>query len=224
MTQILGSRPLLERWLALVVRYWAFNMTLIHDTGGDWPGFGYSEEEKSQLKTIAAKTNVIEFGVWVALCAVLFILIVAISGIAALACLSYATDGAHNVSMAPAALYSLTLALVLVLGFTLGFPGAMLPAAALTGRWFRVADADLPDHPSTAHYYHKLWFQIARLAVLCVAVMVPCWIFIPSDSKIFLVGRLVLPLLSPAVGALTTAYYFSARLRRQAGQVAAPGA
>jgi hypothetical protein len=27
----------LERWLALLVRYWAYNMSLIHSRGGNWP-------------------------------------------------------------------------------------------------------------------------------------------------------------------------------------------
>jgi hypothetical protein len=32
-----------------------------------------------------------------------------------------------------------------------------------------------------------------------------------------LISRLIVPLLSPAVSALTAAYYFTARLRRSAG-------
>jgi hypothetical protein len=45
----------LERTLALVVRYWACNMTLVHDQGTNSPGFGYTEGEKESLRAIAGK-------------------------------------------------------------------------------------------------------------------------------------------------------------------------
>jgi hypothetical protein len=32
MTTSLSARSTLQRWLALVVRYWAVNMTMIHDS------------------------------------------------------------------------------------------------------------------------------------------------------------------------------------------------
>jgi hypothetical protein len=90
----------------------------------------------------------------------------------------------------------------------------MLPAAALVGRWFGVADSVLPDRTTTSHYFHKLWFQIARIAMLGALALIPLWIFVPADSKLWVIGKLVLPLLSPAVAALTAAYYFTARLRQ----------
>jgi hypothetical protein len=68
----------------------------------------------------------------------------------------------------------------------------------------------------TAHFFHKLWFQITRMALLLVCALLPLWIFVPGDSKMFVIAKLVLPLLSPAVAALTAGYYFTARLRRSA--------
>jgi hypothetical protein len=93
----------------------------------------------------------------------------------------------------------------------------MLPAAALVGRWFNVPDAALPERALTSHYFHKLWFQITRVAVIALLVLIPLWLFVPADSKFFAISRLVLPLLSPAVAALTSAYYLSARLHGGAG-------
>jgi hypothetical protein len=93
----------------------------------------------------------------------------------------------------------------------------MLPAAALVGRWFTVADSALPDRTLTSHYFYKLWFQMTRLALVSLVILIPLWIYVPADSKFFAVSRLILPLLSPAVSALTAAYYFTARLRRKAG-------
>ena len=47
-----GSRSTLERWIALLVRYWAYNMTLAFNQGSYYPGFGYSEDEKDTLKLV----------------------------------------------------------------------------------------------------------------------------------------------------------------------------
>lgn len=205
----------LERWPALLVRYWAFNMSLIDSRGG-WLGFRYGADEQATLESIAAKVPALEYYVWVALTAVFYIVIIAVVVTAGMNCLIYVIGGEQNMSKTPAPLFFAQLALDLGVGFSIGFPAAMLPAAALVGRWFAVSDAALPDRATTAHYFHKLWFQITRMALVCLLVLIPLWLFVPADSKFFLVSRLVLPLLSPAVAALTAAYYFTARLRRGA--------
>jgi len=64
------------------------------------------------------------------------------------------------------------------------------------------------------HYFHKLWFQITRIAIVMVAALIPLWLFVPADSKFLVVFRLVAPLLSPAVGVLTMGYYGTAKVRR----------
>jgi hypothetical protein len=198
----------LERWLALLVRYWAFNMTLIHDQGTNWPGFGYTPEEKTQLQSIARPVPGIEYFVWLALTVIFFMLILSAVVIAGMNSLP---------AQAAAPLFFLQLGLDLIISLSVGFPAAMVPAAALAGRWFKVSDAALPERAATAHYFHKLWFQITRIALIGVLVLIPLWIFAPGDSKVWAVGQWVLPLLSPAVAALTAAYYFSGRLRRSAG-------
>jgi hypothetical protein len=200
-----GLRSGLERWLALLVRYWAFNMNLIHDQGSDWPGFGYTPDEKTQLQSIGRPVPGIEYSVWIALAVVLFLLILTVAVILGMNALP---------PQASAPLFFLELGLDMIIGLSVGFPAAMLPAAALTGRWFKVSDAALPDRAMTAHFFHKLWFQITRVALVAVAVVMALWIFVPGDSKVWTIGQLVLPFLSPAVAALTTAYYFSARLKR----------
>jgi hypothetical protein len=50
-----------------------------------------------------------------------------------------------------------------------------------------------------------------------ICVVLPLWLFVPNDSKFWVMGRLVAPLLSPVILVLTTAYYFSARLQRSRG-------
>jgi hypothetical protein len=214
MTQAVGSSAKLERWLALVVRYWAFNMTLIHDRGSNWPGFGYSDEEKAKLGSIAAKVPGVEYSVWLALVVVFTLAIITAITSGGMDIMAAAIGGENNMGSLPAIVFYLQLVLDLVVSFSIGFPAAMLPAAALVGRLFGVADADLPDRSTTAFYFHKLWFQITRIALVLSIGSLGLWLFVPADSKFWVISRLIAPLLSPAVAALSAAYYFSARLRR----------
>jgi len=206
----------LERWLALLVRYWAFNMSLVHSRGTNWPGFGYSEDEKATLDSLATKVPALEYGVWIALFVVFYIAILSVIVAVGMNCLIHVIGGEQNMANTPAPLFFSQLGLDLGVSFSVGFPAAMLPAAALVGHWFAVPDAALPDRATTAHYFHKLWFQITRMALVILLVVIPLWIYVPVDSKFFALSRLILPLLSPAVGALTAAYYFTARLRHRA--------
>jgi hypothetical protein len=214
MTQAVGSSAKLERWLALVVRYWAFNMTLIHDRGSNWPGFGYSDEEKAKLGSIAAKVPGVEYSVWLALVVVFTLAIITAITLGGMDIMAAAIGGENNMGSLPAIVFYLQLVLDLVVSFSIGFPAAMLPAAALVGRLFGVADADLPDRSTTAFYFHKLWFQITRIALVLSIGSLGLWLFVPADSKFWFISQLIAPLLSPAVAALSAAYYFSARLRR----------
>ena len=218
MNPLPNSRRALERWLALVVRYWAANMTLIHSRGSNWLGFGYTADEKAEMQSIAGKFSGTEYFVWVAVVALIAVAIFAAIVIAGMSCLTYAIGGDQNMPNTPDALFYLALALMMVVSLTVGLPAAMLPSAALVGRWFRVADSDLPDPATPAHYFHKLWFQIARMTIIMICVVLPLWLFVPNDSKFWVMGRLVAPLLSPVVLVLTTAYYFSARLQRSRGE------
>jgi len=205
------SPPVLERWLALLVRYWAFNMTLVHNRGVQWPGFGYTDAETTEMKSISEGYPQIEFYAWLALVVVFTLIIFAGVAIAGMNLLTYAIGGDKNMANTPAPLFYLAFALQLLVSLSLGFPLAMLPAAALVGRFFAVKNDDLPNGATTAHYFHKLWFQIARIAAVVVAVCVPLWLFVPGDSKFYTVMRLVIPMLSPAVGVLTSAYFLIPR-------------
>ena len=214
MNQLLDSRTGLDRWLALLVRYWAFNMTLVPGRGNHWSGFGYSDDEKVALRAIAGKVPIIEYHVWLGLLVVLVLVI--LTGIVFIGVnyLMYTIGGEQNMTKMPAPVFFLQLALDVVVSLSIGFPAAMLPAAALVGRLFAVEEADLPDRASTAYYFHKLWFQITRAAAVMLCVLVPIWIFIFGGFKFWMIARLIVPLASPAVAALTAAYYLSARLKR----------
>jgi hypothetical protein len=211
-----APRPFLQRWLALLVRYWAFNMTLGYRRGMRWPGFGYSEAEQAQLSSIAAGCAATEYYAWVGGCVVFFLIIAALIVMFGMQGLVLAIGGEQHMADTPAVLFFFAMALQLVVCFMLGFPAAMLAAAALTGRWFNVAEAALPDRPVVAHLFHRLWLQISRVALLGIVAVLLLWLFVPADSKAAAVAGLVMPLLSPAVAVLTAVYYFSARLVRSA--------
>jgi cytosine/uracil/thiamine/allantoin permease len=90
----------------------------------------------------------------------------------------------------------------------------MLLASALVGRWYGVANSDLPDRATTARFFHKLWFQLTRMAIVMMAILVPAWILIPDNSKFWVTLQLVIPCLGPAVLAISGAYYLSRRLKK----------
>jgi hypothetical protein len=207
-----SSRPTPDRWLALVVRYWAFNMDVIHSRGAYWPGFGYTDLEKAELRSIAQEIPFLEYGVWVAVFVALFLAMLVAIVLVGTNRLSYAAGG--EMSRVPASLFFLSFAVEALASLSMGFPLAMLASAALTGRMFRVVDSDLPDAAATAHYFHKLWFQITRMAIIVVIAVIPLAMYVPWDSKYLVIVRMVIPFLSAAVASLTTAYYFSARLQR----------
>ncbi len=212
MTSVSNSRSTLERWLALVVRYWSFNMTLIHNRGSNWPGFGYSEREKAELAAMAGEVPRTEFYVWMFVFVVFFLAILIAVVLAGFSCLTYAIGGEQNMAKTPEALFFMMMALNLLVALSIGFPAAMLPSAAVAGRLFHVADSSLPDRLTTAHYFRKLWFQITRMASMMLLVLIPLWLFAPSDSRFWILTKLVLPFVSVAVSALTSAYYLSARV------------
>jgi hypothetical protein len=212
MSQPSVSRSVHERFLALVVRYWACNMTMVHDQGQNWPGFGYSEDEKGTLRAIARKVRSSEFFVWLTLVVVFFI--VAIAGIMAITYYLSITLGASLKASTPESVFYVVLCCELVVCLSVGFPLAMLVASWLVGRWFSTTDADLPDRATTVHFFAKLVFQITRIAVILSLVGLALWLLVPGDSKFWSLSKWVVPLLSPAIMALTLAYYFSSRLRR----------
>jgi hypothetical protein len=215
MSQSIASRSALERLLALVVRYWACNMTVVHDKGQNWPGFGYTEEEKGALRAIARKVGSLEFFAWIALVAVVFI--VMIGGIvAASAYLSLALGGNPNPGAESEVIFYVQICCGMVASMAIGFPLAMLAASWLIGRLFVVTDADLPDRATTAHFFDKLVFQITRIAIIVSLGALVTWLLVPADSKFWAFSKLVVPLLSPAVLALIAAYYATAWLRRRA--------
>lgn len=201
------ERAGLARALGLLVRYWACNMTQIHDRGSNWPGFGYSADEKQTLRAIAAPVTFIEFGAWLLMTVVLALVILGLGVVVGMNLLEVAIGGAQNMTKTPAALLWLVLALQMLLGLCIGLPAAMLPAALFTGKGFNVASAALPDAATTAHFYRRLWFQLARIAALtAIAVLALLWL-VPDGWRWAPATHLVLPYAGTSLCLITLAYY-----------------
>ena len=205
-----GSRSTLERWIALLVRYWAYNMTLAFKSGGYYPGFGYSDDEKAEMASLSQRCSFGQFFVWavfVALVAVPVIVVTSAPGMYYVIVKTGAT--------LPASIFFLSMGVTIVGCFTIGLPVAMLLSSALVGRLYGIANSDLPDRATTARFFHKLWFQLTRMAIVMMAILVPAWIFVPGDSKLWVTLRVVMPFLGPAAAVIASAYYLSLRLKKQ---------
>jgi hypothetical protein len=150
---------------------------------------------------------------WTVITAVLFIVIVGAAMAGQMALLTYAIGG-HK-ERDTAALFFLSFGVAALGCFSIGMPAAMLFSAALVGRWWKVADADLPDRAATARITHKLWFQITRIAIVMLVAVVAGALFIPRDSRFFVIIQVVLPLLSVVVSVVSIVYYLSVRVLRK---------
>jgi hypothetical protein len=90
----------------------------------------------------------------------------------------------------------------------------MLLGSALVGRLYKIPDSELPNRATTARYFHKLWFQLTRMAIVMMAILVPAWILVPGDSKVWVTLQLVIPYLGPVALAITGAYQLSNWLKK----------
>jgi hypothetical protein len=205
-----GSRSTLERWIALLVRYWAYNMTMASQWGSYWPGFGYSDDEKAEMASISQKCSLGQFLVWLLVVAFVATPVIAVTCMPGMYFVIYKGDPATL----PESVFFLSLGVAIVGCFTIGIPVSMLLSSALVGRMYKVANSDLPDRATTARFFHKLWFQLTRMAIVMMVILVPAWILVPGDSKIWVTLQLVMPFLGPVVLVIIGAYYLSNRLRR----------
>ena len=206
-----GSRSTLERWIALLVRYWAYNMTLAFKSGGYYPGFGYSDDEKAEMAALSQKCSFGQFVAWAFAVALVVIPVIAVTSVPGM----YYVIVKAGATL-PASIFFLSMGVTIVGCFTIALPVAMLLSSALVGRLYGIADSDLPDRATTARFFHKLWFQLTRMAMVMMAILVPVWTFVPGDSKIWVTLRVVMPFLGPAVAVITSAYYLSLHLIKQA--------
>jgi len=184
-------------------------MTLAFNQGSYYPGFGYSEDEKEEMASFSQECSFGQYLVWTGVVALVAIAVIVATCMPGMYYVIFKTSGTL-----PASIFYLSMGMTLVGCFTIGLPVAMLLSSALVGRLYGIADSDLPDRATTARFFHKMWFQLTRMAIVVVAILVPVWIFVPDNSKFWVTLKLVIPLLGPAAAVLSGAYYLSIRMRR----------
>jgi cytosine/uracil/thiamine/allantoin permease len=91
----------------------------------------------------------------------------------------------------------------------------------LAGRWFEVAEAQLPEAAAVPHYLRKLCRQIARVALLAAGAVLALCLWMPETGRVHVLLHLVMPMLGPVVSVLTAVFYFGRR--RQEDGFEGPG-
>lgn len=201
------ERPInaIQRLCGLTVRYWSFNMTLVHQQGATWPGFGYTDEEKQRMKTIAQGFDSTEYYFWMGIVVAAFF--------AMLIPLIYTEIMSLDPKTTSESSFMIMLATTMMLALSVGFFSAMLIGAFLMGKIFKVPDEQLPDEETTDQLFRKLWFQITRVALVCPLVVIGLYFYLPKDSKIVNTLSKVVPVVAPAVSVLTATFFFRRRIR-----------
>jgi hypothetical protein len=184
-------------------------MTLAFKSGSYWPGFGYSNGEKAEMTFVSQKCSFGQFLVWAVFVALVAIPVIVATCMPGMYYVIFKTG-----AILPASIFFLSMGVTIVGCFTIGLPVAMLLSSALVGRLYGIANSDLPDRATTARFFHKLRFQLTRMAIVMMAILVPVWILVPDNSKFWVTLKLVIPFLGSAALVITGAYYLSIRLRR----------
>jgi hypothetical protein len=156
-----------------VIQYWAYNMDLIHRGAMEWPGFGYTKDEKEQLSALAAGLSGWKFIAFLFLNALFFIGLAGVVigvGVMPIAAL---LDPTHQSGMV--FLGCLGVGAVVCLGF--GIPATMgLTAVTLNLIASPSEPGPLSDEQAAA-LYHKMNRQITRMGVTMGVLLVPLVLF-----------------------------------------------
>lgn len=203
----------LEYFLALFVRHWSANMTLVHTRYGKWPGFGYTDAEKQQMKTIDESVPTTEYYTWLGLSAVVAIAAFAVV-IAGMMGLLAVIGGEEHMKDTPATLFFFTLYFEVLFCLCCVLPVVMVLCSGIVDRFYNVALNLLPDRATTAHFFRKVWFQIIRITFILSGIALLYWLFVPVGSKLDLLVRFIAPMLAPLVTTLTTGWLLAGRLGR----------
>ncbi|MBP6608050.1 MAG: hypothetical protein KA258_00600 [Deltaproteobacteria bacterium] len=157
----------------IILQHWAYNITLLHNLGVSYPGFGYSEEEKQQLGQLAKGVTVsghLGFGM---LNALYFLFLAGlVMGYGAMP-LAFLLDPSHQ----SAGVFFGCLGLGLALGIGLGIPTAM-GLTALTLRWLgKEPQPTEVDAKTIVALYRKLHHQLMRAAIVAGVLIGPFVLF-----------------------------------------------
>ena len=208
------SLSALEYFLALFIRHWSANMTLVHTRYGPWFGFRYTEAEQQEMKALDASVPTKEFYSWLGLVSVVAIANFAVVVIIGMTGLLAVIGGEEHMKDTPATLFFFTLYSEILFCLCCVLPVVMVLCSGIIGRFFGVALNLLPDRATTGRLFRKVWFQIVRMTFVLAGLALLYWLFVPVGSKLVLLVRFIVPMLAPLVTTLTTGWLLAGRLGR----------
>jgi hypothetical protein len=208
------SLSALEYFVALFIRHWSANMTLVHTRYGPWFGFHYTETEQQEMKALDASVPTKELYSWMGLVSVVAIAAFAVVVILGMMGLLAVIGGEEHMKDTPATLFFFTLYFEVLFCLCCVLPVVMVICSGITGRFFGVALDLLPDRATTGRLFRKVWFQIVRMTFVLAGLALLYWLFVPVGSKLDLLVRFIAPMLALLVTTLTTGYLLAGRLGR----------
>ncbi len=173
------------------VLYWCRNMAAAWSYGDNWPFFGYSPEEKKQMKEFSKVIGDGEYGIYAMVVAIIAIALIAAVVIPSILALP---------SDASAVVFFAVLTGNIVISLT-----ALVPFALLITAWFfglaRGRGAVSPEQRGwVMQIFHQVMWQFARLGILWGVIMGiaigAAAIIFPSGSWFWIVLSLAGQLLS----------------------------
>lgn len=155
----------------IILQHWAYNMTLLHNFGVSYPGFGYTEEEKQQLGVLAKGVSMsghLGFGSLNAL--YFFALAGFVMGYGAIP-LAFLLDPTHQ----SAGVFFGCMGLGIAVGIGLGVPTAMgLTALTLRLIGKEPQPTEVSERVISA-LYRKMHRQLMRAAIVA-GVLIGPWV------------------------------------------------
>jgi len=156
-----------------VIQYWAYNMDLIHRGGMEWPGFGYTTDEKELLAALAAGLSGWKYFTFLVLNAVFFISLAGfVVGVGVMP-IATLLDPSHQSGMV--FLGCLAAGAVLCLGF--GIPATMGLTAVTLNAITSPSEPGPVSNEQAAALYQKMDRQINRMGIMLGVLLVPLVIF-----------------------------------------------
>lgn len=163
-----------------LLRYWGLNMGIAMEMSGGatWPMFRYSKAEQARFVSITDRLPGKAMWVFFAVTVVVFLVMAALAVVLIL--LPILTLIAPNPADLTPLPFVLTMALVILVAFGVGFPLSLAVGARLGDSWGggRPAAAE----PGDRDLYAKIRRQFLRFALIAGAVFIPgCLLFIIFD-------------------------------------------
>lgn len=165
-----------------LLRYWGLNMGIAMEMSGGatWPMFRYSKAEQARFVSITDQLPGKAMWVFFAVTVVVFLAMAALAVVLIL--LPILTLIAPNPADLTPLPFVLTMALVILVSFGLGFPLSLAVGARLGDAWGGGKPA--AAEPGDGDLYAKIRRQFLRFALIAGAVFIPgCLLWIIFDIK-----------------------------------------